>query len=133
MKRLSSRVLWLAVAAICAGCGENPATGKKQLVLFSEQQEIEQGNQIYPIATQLSHGETPHPETQSFVQQVGGSIARSSERASPPWQFNVVDPCSPDVRVAQVPAPQFAPVRRRPPLFAGSRQTLIGLLLSVSG
>ena len=155
MSRWTKRILWLAVAAIFASCGENPATGKKQLVLFSEQQEIEQGNQIYPVATQLSHGETPHPETQSFVQQVGGSMARSSERPNLPWQFNVVDHNDPNAyslpggkvsftrgllsrlssedQVAAVLGHEIGHVTARHAVVAASRQALIGLVLSVSG
>ena len=80
MNRSATGPMLLAVLAALAACQENPVTGKKQLVLISQDQEIEQGNQIYPVATQLSHGETPHRETQSFVQRIGGSLARLSER-----------------------------------------------------
>jgi predicted Zn-dependent protease len=144
-----------SVAAALAGCQENPVTGKKQLVLISQEQEIEQGNQIYPVATQLSHGETPHRETQSFVETVGGGLARSSERPDLPWQFNVVDHNDPNAyslpggkvsftrglfsrlssedQVAAVLGHEIGHVAARHAVSAASRQALIGLVISVSG
>ncbi len=155
MNRSASGALLVAVIAALAACQENPVTGKKQLVLISQEQEVEQGNQIYPVATQLSHGETPHPETQSFVQRVGGGLARMSERPDLPWQFNVVDHNDPNAyslpggkvsftrgllsrlasedQVAAVLGHEIGHVAARHAVAAASRQALIGLVLNVSG
>jgi len=75
----------LASALGWAGCATNPVTGKSQVVLISEQQEVEMGKQYYPLATQLSEGETPHPDVQRLVRRVGMKMAQLSERPDLPW------------------------------------------------
>ena len=79
-----------AVAALAAGCATNPVTGKQQLSLVSEQQEIQLGRQgSQAVAQQI--GLYPDPELQEYVSRIGKAMAAESERPDLPWTFGVVD------------------------------------------
>ncbi len=81
----------LAAVLLCAvACSTNPATGKRQLALISEQQEIEMGRQADRDVVQ-SMGLYDDPEVQAYVARVGGELAARSERPGLPWTFRVVD------------------------------------------
>jgi predicted Zn-dependent protease len=87
---------FLTVAVVTAGCATNPVTGKSQVVLISEAQEVEMGKQYYPLTNQMGEGVTPHRDIQALVQQVGQKMAQNSERPDLPWEFNVVDDNTPN-------------------------------------
>jgi predicted Zn-dependent protease len=83
------------VCALAAGCAVNPVTGRRQLALVSEAQEIQMGQQAaQEVAQQL--GLVDNPELQQYVQEVGGRLARESERPNLPWSFRVVDDPTPN-------------------------------------
>jgi beta-barrel assembly-enhancing protease len=98
MRRPTSWTIGLlfSLALFAGGCATNPVTGKSQVVLISEQQEVEMGKQYYPLTNQMSEGVTPHADVQRLVQQVGLKMAQSSERPDLPWEFNVVDDNTPN-------------------------------------
>ena len=80
----------LLLLAFGVGCATNPATGRRQLMLMSEAQEIQLGKQ--------SHGEVvaalglyDDQELQQYVSDLGQALAKSSERPHLPWTFRVVD------------------------------------------
>ena len=93
MQPLLQRVLLLLAVpllVIHSGCGTNPATGRSQLNLYSEAQEIELGRQAdQQIVTQ--QGLYDDPELAAYVERVGQELARSSERPELPWTFRVLD------------------------------------------
>ena len=72
------------------GCTTNPATGKSQIMLMSEQQEIELG-QREDSNTVANFGLYDSPQLQDYVATVGMSLARTSERPSLPWSIKVLD------------------------------------------
>jgi predicted Zn-dependent protease len=78
-----------AVAAVIA-CATNPATGKRQLMLVSEAQEIAMGKEADQQAV-AAYGLYPDPKVQTYVEQIGKRLAAQSERPSLPWSFKVVD------------------------------------------
>jgi len=95
MKQLRS---WknVAVGGVLLGalalpsCSTNPATGKSQLALVSEQQEVAMGKEAdQQISQQL--GLYPDEELQAYVNRLGQKLAASSERPNLPWTFRVVD------------------------------------------
>jgi hypothetical protein len=49
MKKL---ILYLSVAALSAACARNPVTGKREIVLVSENQEIGVGGRLRDHSTQ---------------------------------------------------------------------------------
>jgi predicted Zn-dependent protease len=73
-----------------AGCAINPATGRRQLSLMSEGQEIQMGRDADPQIV-ASMGLYPNEELQSYVQGLGLELAASSERPDLPWTFRVLD------------------------------------------
>jgi len=80
----------LAAGLTIGGCAVNPATGKNQLMLVSEDQEIQMGQQA-DSAVITSIGLYPDPVWQRYIQQFGARIAATSERPNLPWTFRVVD------------------------------------------
>lgn len=80
----------LAVAALAAGCATNPVTGRQQLSLVSEEQEIQLGRQASQAVTQQI-GLYPDEELQRYVSAIGQAMAAESERPDLPWTFGVVD------------------------------------------
>lgn len=80
----------LVFVVIIAGCATNPATGRRQLMLMSEQQEIQIGKQSdAEIRKQM--GLYADQEVQQYVSRVGQQLARGSHRPHLPWSFAVVD------------------------------------------
>ena len=83
----------LVVAVACltlAGCAVNPATGKRQIMLISEAQEIEIGRQN-DEAIVAQFGLYENEELQRYVSQVGRELAAQSERPDLDWTFRVLD------------------------------------------
>lgn len=84
-------VATLLAAVSLAGCTVNPVTGKSQLDLMGESQEIAMGAQLYPRYTAQSLGAVPDPELQRLVENVGQKLAAVGHRPEVPWQFNAVN------------------------------------------
>jgi predicted Zn-dependent protease len=90
--RVAPAVCMLALAVACA---TNPVTGKRQLALVSEAQEIEMGRQAAQQVAQTL-GFVEDDGLKALVQQVGARLAADSERPSLPWEFHVVDDPTPN-------------------------------------
>lgn len=85
----------LCAAALVAACATNPVTGKRQLALVSEAQEIAMGRQASQEVSQTL-GLVDDQGMQAMVQRVGARLAAGSERPSLPWEFHVVDDPTPN-------------------------------------
>jgi len=84
-------LLTLASGLVAAGgCATNPVTGRSQLALISEQQEIALGKQSHQeiLATMGTYDD---PELQAYVDRIGQRLAKASERPNLPWTFTVID------------------------------------------
>jgi predicted Zn-dependent protease len=75
---------------LAVGCTVNPATGKRQLTLISEQQEVALGLDEAKKAV-AQYGRYPDDELQEYVSELGLRLAAESERPDLPWGFTVVD------------------------------------------
>ena len=91
-RRLAVATFLLLVAAACA---RNPVTGKRELALVSEAQEIQMG-QEGAKQVEASMALVPDQALQQYVSQVGMRLARASERPNLPWSFKVVDDPTPN-------------------------------------
>ena len=80
----------LSATAVLLTCARNPVTGKRQLALVSEEQEIALGKQAAEEIVQ-SVGAYPDPALQKYVESVGMKMAARSERPKLPWRFVVLD------------------------------------------
>lgn len=71
-------------------CATNPVTGKRELSLVSESQEISMGRDY---ATQVSRemGVYPDSGVQAYVGGIGRALAAGTERPKLPWTFSVMD------------------------------------------
>src|SRR5690554_1328119 len=83
-----------------SSCAVNPVTGKRQIMLMSEEQEIAMGREYDPqvIAT---FGEYKDDELLAFIRQKGQEMAKVSHRPDLDWHFRIVD--SPVVNAFAVP------------------------------
>lgn len=71
-------------------CAKNPVTGKRELALISESQEIAIGQQSHPEVL-AEYGRVDDEALQAYVDAIGQAMARDSERPDLPWHFTVVD------------------------------------------
>jgi predicted Zn-dependent protease len=85
MRRLLPTLLVLALA-----CARNPVTGKRQLSLVSEKDEIALGQEAAGQVEQ-SMGVYGDPKVQAYVSSIGMRLAKASERPNLPWRFVVLD------------------------------------------
>jgi predicted Zn-dependent protease len=78
------------MAGPVASCARNPVTGKNELALVSEGQEIQMGQQAAQEVAQTI-GFVDDPGLQSYVAGIGKRMAAKSERPNLPWEFHVVN------------------------------------------
>src|SRR5688572_27173178 len=83
-------VLPVALLALAAACATNPVTGRRELTLMSEAQEISIGQESDPQIKQ-EMGVYNDPELLRYVNDIGMRLAKVSERPTLPWRFTVVD------------------------------------------
>lgn len=77
---------------IITGCAVNPVTGKKQLSLISESQELALGAEQYTPTQQTQGGRFYlDPELTVYVREVGMKMARVSDRPDLPYEFVVLN------------------------------------------
>ena len=92
--------LLLLVYGLLSGCAHNPATGRTDFVMMSEEQELALG---YNYNQQILK-ENPRyadEKLQAYVQQVGERVAKNSHRSNLTYHFTVVD--SPDINAFALP------------------------------
>jgi predicted Zn-dependent protease len=78
------------VAVLAGACATNPVTGKSELSLVSESQEIQMGQQAaQDVASSI--GLYDDQRVQAYVSSLGKKLAANTERPSLPWEFHVVD------------------------------------------
>jgi predicted Zn-dependent protease len=80
----------LVVGAMTGACATNPVTGRSELSLVSESQEISMGQQAAQEVAQ-SIGLYNDARAETYVSNLGKKLAALSERPQLPWQFHVVD------------------------------------------
>ena len=69
----------MALLLLAAACAVNPATGRRELMLVSEQQEIALGRESDPAIT-AQFGLVDDPELQAYVSDLGVRLAGVSEQ-----------------------------------------------------
>lgn len=90
----------LIVAFVAWGCATNPATGRRQLMLMSEAEEIQIGKQSDAEIRQQM-GLYDDAALQEYVRSIGARLVTASHRPNLPWTFAVVD--EPAVNAFAVP------------------------------
>src|SRR2546428_4451536 len=83
----------LIALALCS-CVRNPATGKMQLNLLSESQEVELGKQAKQEAEQAYGIYKEKPELNQYIADIGKRLSAESGRPTRPWSYELVDDAS---------------------------------------
>ena len=86
--------------AFSAACATNPVTGKKQMTLLSEAEELAIGQQ-QDLEIRREMGVYDDPALQRYVNDIGQELARRSHRPNLPWSFTIVD--SPAINAFALP------------------------------
>jgi predicted Zn-dependent protease len=103
MKRKRTIIYATLIAAALVtviSCAVNPVTGRKQIMLMSEAQEVQLGLSYHP-QVMATFGEYDNPALQAFVQQKGTEMGKVSHRPNLEYHVKVVD--SPVVNAFAVP------------------------------
>ncbi|WP_044870826.1 M48 family metalloprotease [Pseudomonas sp. LFM046] len=114
----------LLAPSFLAGCAVNPATGKTNFVMMSEQQELDLGRR-YNQEIAKQNPRYADDQLQAYVQQVGQRVASHSHRANIPYQFTVVD--SPDINAFALPG-GYIYIHRGLLAYLGSEAELAAVL-----
>ncbi|MFT2011363.1 M48 family metalloprotease [Pontibacter sp. 13R65] len=100
MKKHTVAAFFTAAILFLNSCSSDPVTGKKELMLLSEEQEVELGKQADPeIVAQF--GLYQDPALQQFMQEKGQQMAAISHRSKLEHHFKVLD--SPVINAFAVP------------------------------
>ena len=100
IKTLSVILLTVSLALLIPSCAVNPVTGKKQLVLMTEEQEIAMGTQYDPTVIS-TFGLYEDEELLNFITEKGTEIGKISHRPNLQFHFRILD--SPVVNAFAVP------------------------------
>lgn len=80
----------LPLLAVLCGCAINPVTGQNELMLVSEQQERQMGDQTRQSVAE-EYGVYDNAALQAYVSGIARPLAQVSHRPALDWQFQVMD------------------------------------------
>lgn len=109
---------------LLSACARNPATGKREIVLVSESQEIAMGQQA-DIQAREEYGVVDNTALQTYVQTMGRKLVAVSHRPNLEWHFTVVD--SPVVNAFAIPG-GYVYMTRGILAYLGSEAELAGVV-----
>ena len=98
--RKRSALFIALVVAVTTACATNPVTGKRQMSLLSEAEEMAIGQQ-QDVEIRRELGVYDDPELQRYVNEIGQSLASKSHRPNLPWSFTILD--SPAINAMALP------------------------------
>ncbi len=81
----------LASAGLLAGCAINPVTGQKQLMLVSEDWEVQVDRQNSPHQFSSDYGTLQDAALNRYIQQVGSAMVPYTHRPKMPYSFRGVN------------------------------------------
>lgn len=88
------KFLWVTSASAAGfflGCAANPVTGKSQLMLVSEDQEIEIDRQNSPYQFSTDYGSIQDKPLNNYINQTGKKISDLTHRPHMPYSFRGVN------------------------------------------
>jgi len=100
MKRFIQPIGFILILMMAESCAKNPVTGKRDLMLMSESQEIAMGKQSDPDIIKF-FGLYDDKNLQKFIDDKGQQMAAISHRKNLKYEFKIVD--SPVVNAFAVP------------------------------
>lgn len=81
----------LASAGLLTGCAVNPVTGENQLMLVSEDWEIQVDRQNSPHQFSTDYGTLQDKALNSYIEQVGSTMTAQTHRSNMPYSFRGVN------------------------------------------
>lgn len=81
----------LAAAGVLTGCAVNPATGERQLMLVSEEYEIDVDRQNSPHQLSSDYGVIQDRKLNNYIQGVGKKMVAVTHRPQMPYTFQGVN------------------------------------------
>ncbi|MBI3775880.1 MAG: M48 family metalloprotease [Gammaproteobacteria bacterium] len=91
-RRYASAFTVALLLGIVVACARNPVTGKTELQLVSEQQEIQIGAQNYLASRQSQGGDwLVDAELNDYIDGVGKKLVKVSDRPELPYEFKVLN------------------------------------------
>jgi predicted Zn-dependent protease len=114
----------LILCLMLSACARNPATGRREIVLVSEGQEIAMGQEADAQARE-EYGVVDNATLQTYVQNMGRKLVAVSHRPNLEWHFTVVD--SPVVNAFAIPG-GYVYVTRGILAYLGSEAELAGVV-----
>lgn len=100
IKIVARLILAFATVLLIPSCAVNPVTGKKQLMLMTESQEIALGAQYDPTVVS-TFGIYQDDEIQAFIDKTGAELGKVSHRPDLKYHFRILD--SPVINAFAVP------------------------------
>jgi len=89
---MASRLIILSlVILVVAGCAVNPITGREELMLFPEEQDIAIGRKYAPEIEKQLGGKIDDPILQDYINTVGQSIVRVSHNRRFEFHFTALN------------------------------------------
>lgn len=88
------KFLWvtsMSAAGFVAGCATNPVTGEAQLMLVSEDQEIQVDKQNSPHQFSADYGEAQDTALNNYIKQTGHRVSANTHRSHMPYSFRCVN------------------------------------------
>ena len=88
------KFLWLSsmsALGLAAGCAVNPVTGEKQLMLVSEDQEVQIDRQYSPVQLSADLGVSQDKTLNAYIDRTGQKMAVKTHRSHMPYNFHVVN------------------------------------------
>ena len=109
---------------LLAACATNPVSGRREMALMSQTQEIAIGRDMHPKVL-AQYGQYDDPALQAYVQGVGEKLAVHSHRANLIYRFTVVD--SADINAFALPG-GYIYITRGLLAYLGSEAEMAGVL-----
>ncbi|MBN1104226.1 MAG: M48 family metalloprotease [Deltaproteobacteria bacterium] len=84
-------LLSMSAAGTVLGCATSPVTGKTQLMLVSEDQEIQMDRQYAPFQFSADYGQIQDKTLNDYVRRVGQNMTGRTHRTHMPYSFRGVN------------------------------------------
>ncbi|MEE8058771.1 MAG: M48 family metalloprotease [Pseudomonadales bacterium] len=95
--KFSVLTLCIAISSLLTGCATNPVTGRFDLSLLDQKEQIELGNSQYKRAIQHQGGAySVNPAITAYVRDVGFRLVKESHQPDLPFEFTVINSSIPN-------------------------------------
>ena len=115
----------IGVVLTVPGCATNPVSGQSELVLMSEEEELEIGRRLSKVLPKQYGGIYDDPALAAYVTQIGERLAAKSHRPELIYHFTILD--SPVVNAFALPG-GYVYVTRGMLAYLNSESELAGVL-----